>query len=467
MAGRKQRKIQLTIKMDDSSSYLPEWGVRQGLREIIQNAKDAETELNAPMTVEWYVGSTGRETLRVTNENCSLSKDALLFGHTTKYGRSELIGKFGEGLKLALAVFARENMNVRVFTCNDDDRTGEIWVPEIEKSEVFNANVLAVAIKEAQYRRRVRIEIEGLPKEDWELYSKDYLFLRSTDKGKFIQVPSGEILLDSSFAGKIYVKGIFVESRGTNWGYNFYNAELDRDRKMVDYWSYDSTRAKIINEAINQNKLNISEVLGMMEANCPDVQGYYFHEQLNDNSCEQLMEQFLILHGKNAIPVSNDGEAIQLSHLDPDARAVVVPETLGKVLKNKFGTFDDRKKNLENEVLKVYDIKQLDKVEILSLTWAVGAVNLALNKIGIDKMSLAGITVCDFRSDNLQGQFLPKNNQINLSKKILINRNLTLEVLVHEVAHRCGKDAEHSHVSAIENLWSTIVAELTKNVGVQ
>lgn len=466
MAGRKQRKIQLTIKMDDSSSYLPEWGIRQALREIIQNAKDSEVEFNAPMTLEWYVGSTGRETLRITNEGCSLSKDALLFGHTTKYGRSELIGKFGEGLKLALAVFAREGLNVRVFTSNDEEGIGEIWVPEIERSETFNAKVLAITIKEAQYRKRVRVEIEGLDRNLWDQYSKDYLFLPGTNKGKGIQVPSGEILLDSMYSGKIYVKGIFVESRNTMWGYNFYNASLDRDRKMVDYWSYETNRSKIINEAINLERVDVYEVLGMMEASAEDVKGYYFHDFIDVNSADKLKNQFILKHGNNSFPVANDGQAIQLAHLDPEAKAIVVPDSLGKILNKAFGSFEDKKNCLENEIIKTYDISGLDKKEIKSLAWSVGAINLALNVLGIDKMSLAGITVCDFRSPSLQGQFNSKNNQINIMKKALSDRNLTLEILVHEVAHRFGKDAEHSHVSAIEKIWSTIMGELTKHVEV-
>ncbi len=466
MATRKQKKIQLTIKMDDSSSYLPEWGIRQALREIIQNAKDSEVEFNAPMTLEWYVGSTGRETLRITNEGCSISKDALLFGHTTKYGRAELIGKFGEGLKLALAVFAREGLNVRVFTSNDEEGIGEIWVPEIELSETFKAKVLAITIKEAQYRKRVRVEIEGLERNLWDQYSKDYLFLPGTDRGKIIQVPSGEILLDPLYGGKIYVKGIFVEAKQTMWGYNFYNAELDRDRKMVDSWSYESNRAKIINEAINLDKIDVAEILGMMEVGSEDMRGYYFYDYIDTNSSEKLKNKFLLKHGNNSFPVANDGQAMQLAHLDPEAKAVVVPDSLIKILNKAFGSFEDRKKHLENEIVKVYDIRELNDKEIKSLAWSVGAVNLALNVLGIDKMSLAGITVCDFRSSNLQGQFHSENNQISIMKKALSDRNLTLEILVHEVAHRFGKDAEHSHVNAIEKIWATLIGELTKHVEV-
>lgn len=202
---RKARKIQLTIKANGGNdTYLPSWSVREGLRELVQNARDAEKQFNAPFSIEWYHGATGRDTLRITNEGCNLDRESLLFGHTTKYGNSEMIGSFGEGLKLAMLVLVREGLKLKIYTGNDQDRTGEIWIPFIERSDTFNADVLAVAVKDAAYRKRVRIEVEGICKEDWEnIFKHDYLFLPGTDKGKHIKLSAGELLLEERFRGKV------------------------------------------------------------------------------------------------------------------------------------------------------------------------------------------------------------------------------------------------------------------------
>ena len=452
------KKIQLSIKVDDSSSYLPDWGVVQAIREVVQNAKDAESEFNAPMKIEWYKGSTGRETLRITNEGCVIGKETLLFGHTTKLGNKSLIGKFGEGLKLALLVFAREKMNVRIFSGD------EIWVPIIEKSEVFGANVLSVDIRPATYKNMVRVEIEGISKEDWDNYSKDYLFICKPKEEDIISVSSGSILKGDLYAGRIFVKGIFVERRDTLFGYNFNNAELDRDRKMVNYYSYEHNKSLLFDEALKLNKIEPDIVFGLLEIDSEDTRGYYFHTTLQDVSLDKIAASFIKKYGKKAVVVSNNSEAIEIGHLDPEAKPIVVPDTLSKLLSKKLGNFEGTKTFLMNQTKNIYDQESLDKDEILSLGWGVGSINMILSKLNFEQISLGSVTVCDFKNVNLLGQFCQQNGQIKLSRSVLKDRNLTLEVLIHEVAHSFGGDAEKSHVSKIEKFWSVLVGDLTKDM---
>jgi hypothetical protein len=68
------------------------------------------------------------------------------------------------------------------------------------------------------------------------------------------------------------------------------------------------------------------------------------------------------------------------------------------------------------------------------------------------------VDVADFRDEAIRG--MHKDGRELLAKKILADRNLTLRVLVHEVAHRNGGDGEKGHVSNIERIWSGIVAGL-------
>ena len=95
--------IELTIKTD----YLPGWGTYEGVRELVQNGRDAETELNAPFSVQ-HRGNT----LCLSNTGARMPREALLMGHTTKRGNNELIGKFGEGLKLGVLALVRAGHTV-------------------------------------------------------------------------------------------------------------------------------------------------------------------------------------------------------------------------------------------------------------------------------------------------------------------------------------------------------------------
>src|ERR1700691_2357824 len=92
-------KIELTIKAD----YLPGWGTFEGIRELIQNAKDAETEFSAPMTVR----VRNPDVLVIENEGCTMPYEALLLGHTSKIGHAEMIGHYGEGMKIGILSLLR------------------------------------------------------------------------------------------------------------------------------------------------------------------------------------------------------------------------------------------------------------------------------------------------------------------------------------------------------------------------
>ena len=120
-------KIPLSIEAD----YLPEWGAWEGIRELVQNGKDAEVQLDAPLKV-----THKNQTLVIENEGASMERRALLFGSTTKTGRDDLIGKFGEGLKLGMLALVRAGRPVKIRV------GGEVWIPTIEKSNGCNANGL-------------------------------------------------------------------------------------------------------------------------------------------------------------------------------------------------------------------------------------------------------------------------------------------------------------------------------------
>jgi len=461
---RKARKIQLTIKADSGANgYLPNWGIYDGIRELIQNAKDAEKEFNAPMTVEWYAGNTGRETLRISNEGCNLDREALLFGHTSKLNREDLIGQYGEGLKIGMLVLVRAGLKVKIFTGNDSDFSGEVWTPTIEKSDIFNANVLTVNIKDATYRKRVRVEVEGLSKEEWDNMKDRFLFLSLNENlGDVIKTTRGEILKSPQYKGRIFVKGIWVETRDTEYGYNFYDAELDRDRKMLDWYSFDSNRGRIIDEAVSKGTLSSKKVFEMLQTGSKDVSGWGFHSYLS-NIHEQMKQEFIDKYGEDAIPLESNEQVSMLGHLT-SSKGVVVPEALRKVLEKSFGDFETIKKNLENEVDTIYALDELESEEKNNYIWAVGMINLGLESMDLPKLGLYSAHVCSFKSDKLLGQH--EGNQVRLSRHILNDRNLALSVLIHEVAHDNGGDGEKSHVSSIEKIWTNIFSVLTKDISI-
>jgi hypothetical protein len=432
-------RIQLTIK----TTYLPSWGAWEGIREVIQNGRDAEFEHQSPMVVDWY-----NDTLRVENEGVTLPLKALLLGHTTKTGRSDTIGKFGEGLKLGILALVRAGHPVKI-------RNGsEVWTPTIERSDTFDDDVLTFTVESGrQEKARVRVEIGGVTKEDWDLMKENFLFVKPPKKNEAVVTTEGTLLRGPKYQGRIYVKGIFVQSNPElTFGYDFSDAELDRDRKMIESWNLKYKVRAILLKAVSKEPTLRSTFREMLEGDATfevqDLDHYYMDQDL----AKSVAAEFQTKHGKDAIPVTSLAESADIEHLGK--KGVVVSKPLATVLANVLGSTNTVKEELRKEVLHKYSWHELSPEERTSLTEAVSLIN------AVESFTLDTIDVVDFRSEDLMGQY--KEERICIARKYLQDPNETLRILVHEKAHEDGADGDKGHVWRMELIWKGIVANLRK-----
>lgn len=437
--SRGMAKIQLTIKTD----YLPKWDVWEGIRELVQNGRDAEIEHGAPLTIDWY-----NDTLRIENTGTTLELKALLLGHTSKVGRGDMIGQFGEGLKLGILALVRKGIDVKI-------RNGsEVWLPKIEFDEKFEADVLTFHIEGGrEFKNRVRVEIGSVSKETWDTLKELFLFISTPKKGQEIKTPRGSLLLGETYKSRVYVKGIFVQKvPGLAYGYNLIDAELDRDRKMVEFWNLRYKTQDIFALAVAQNEALVDPFCDMLSETTIETEGLdeYAAGNLSEKLIDQVAAKFTAKYGADAIPVQSLADSKDIEHLGKTG--VVVSKQLAAVLSKKLGDTNAIKESLKKEVRESFGWHDLNATERQSLQDAVALVNK------VEPISLDQIDVVDFRSDSLFGQF--SNGRVLLAKKILADADETLATIVHEVAHRKGGDGDHSHVNAIENLWKAIVKTL-------
>lgn len=435
-------KIELTIKTD----YLPNWEVWEGIRELMQNGRDAEVELDAKLTVDWY-----NDTLRIENDGCTLPHEALLLGHTTKADRDDTIGKFGEGLKLGVLALVRQGMPVKI-------RSGsEVWTPTIERSEKFNADVLVFDIQGGRKpENRVRVEIGSMPKDIWEAAKWKFLFL-NPDSEKSIKTHSGTLLLDPKLKGATFVKGIYVNNDSKlEYGYDLFRADLDRDRRMVDKYDFMFRVKDIWEEAMRSREDLLQPFTTMLDKQAKDIEGVedYCAKGMDPKVLEYVANDFKAKHGENAVPVQTLSESKDLDHLGK--KGVIVNKNLASVLAQKLPTATQVKEELRDEVTARHGWSDLTGDEKANLT---GCVEL-LNASGVVTTSLESIEVCTFRSPEILGLY--KNGKALLSKARLAKFEDALEVLVHEVAHQKGGDGDKTHVATIEATWKGIVASLRK-----
>lgn len=441
-------KFELTI----DATYLDNnrWDAAAGIREFMQNARDAEIEQNAPLTVSHRVNSEGRGVLVLENEGAVLARDTLLLGRSTKRDRQdELAGKYGEGYKLGSLALLRAGYEVKI------RNGGEVWIPSIEASEKFDGRpVLVFNISTGRAERnRVQVEITGVSAEDWKALRENFLFLYKREI-KMVETVHGALLLGPKFKSRVYVKGILVMTDTTlDYGYDLKDAELDRDRRIIESYHLKSHLSRLWGDAVSADpEALFDDFYDMLARNATDVQGIqaWTADRISPEIAAKVAERFQAKHGDNAIPVANLAESKDIEHLG--ARGIVAHLPLAAALARTLGDSDKVKDRLREEVKETFSWPDLTKIERTNLESALDLVNNAA------PVTLDEVDVVAFRSPTLQGQF--KDGRVLLARPILASRQDSLAVVVHEVAHRRGGDGDKDHVAEIERIWAEIVDKL-------
>jgi hypothetical protein len=252
-----------------SKSYIADWETKDAIREVLQNQYDGinmkigksnikvipkgtdrlnafEFEFRHKETNELYGEIKYNETfkeLEVWNVGSLETADLLLGCQKGEQGRSnnEIIGRFGEGMKLAALTFLKNGIDYRILT------TGEEWIFKIEADPKFTRNgqpqdCLFLYTRDITgedintYKDKVYVILSNIDKNIWKEQIDNFLWLTQQEKGKVIVEENGkvigEILLGEKFCYKNYVKEIYVDKIGGQFGLNL-NIKLDRDRNCI------------------------------------------------------------------------------------------------------------------------------------------------------------------------------------------------------------------------------------------
>ena len=439
-------RYELSIK----ASYLSGWGCYQGARELIQNARDAEVQFGAPMTVK-YVERTrdGKKTgaIVILNDGAVLPKEVMLIGHTTKEGDERLIGKFGEGLKFGLLALLRLGVEIRI-------RNGsQVWVPAIERSEKYNADVLVFNVTTGHKdENRVQIEVVGIEQSDWEDISSKLLFI-----GKYpdssIEVQDGHILTSPQHRGQVFVKGMFVAQTNSVFGYDFNHADIDRDRRMINDLSEktSSLLAQAVNNGFLQSQVYRLMVEGSEEVSCMSSW------RLNTEGRQAIANEFQ-RQNPGVIPVERLEQQQELESFGKKAQQVTW--NMRTILEGVLGTAADQLVQLRRSDKKKYDLSELTAQERDNLRLITAMVGRACQKLGEIVRTMNEVLVVEFSLQDRLGTYDPNSGQVRLARSVLSSKGKALYVLVHEIAHSHGGDGVRSHEAAIGRLMEKILEEV-------
>lgn len=221
-----------------SLNYVESWGIREAIREILQNSIDA----NKSGYYKKIDYDDNTEVLTITNEGAKLSVSSLVLGGSSKRDMDDQIGHEGEGYKLALVVLLRNGYDITII--NSDRK----WVPLFEFSEKFNSKILTIHSEQIENTNNVSFIIKGITQDVFkDLYK--YFPCMDDNYGETLKTDNGEILFDKRFSGRMFVEGLYIqEDKNFKYGYNFNSdvVNLDRDRKAINYYELKQLTAQSI-----------------------------------------------------------------------------------------------------------------------------------------------------------------------------------------------------------------------------
>ena len=334
-----------------SNDYCSDWKLHEAIREILQNQMDgmcikskggkkfieinpSENELDFEFIHSQTKEKLGaikydkeNKVLTIWNIGTLETADLLLGGVKGASENQEIIGRFGEGMKLAALAFNRLGKIFMIIT------GGEEWKFEIRVDDNFKRKGESqkclfwwkIKNKNKEYKDKIIVIMRNIELEEWQKEIDNYLWLTQKNTGAVTcyannKTVLGQILLGEEFRNKIYVKDIFVintmkkEEKEKNikntithcfFGFNT-NLKLDRDRNCVPDLNERNQKTSQIIAFILNNRLTLynqtsseihqfldnfpKEILQLLGKNYGVT--YYLHSYINKEGANLLWHEW-------------------------------------------------------------------------------------------------------------------------------------------------------------------------------
>lgn len=427
-----------TIELTVNPHYVPSWGTWEAVREILQNGKDAD-DLGYPLTVKYHEGT---QRLVVKNDGADLTRKTLLLGTTSKDGRADQRGQFGEGYKLALLVLARQGVEVTIHTPR------ETWIPALLPSSTFDgAQVLAVKTRPRKSSvNSVEFIVKGVDQDAWRAIQQNCLFLQ--DEREQVKTHYGSVLLDAELSNKLFVGGLYVGELPDRYryGYDLCNVQLDRDRKMAEPWSLRWEVSKVLNEAVADDLLDLDTIF---RVDSGEMLSMAENTAYIAKVAARAVQEFERDHGEDAVAVDDMAQAACASQ--HGMKAVVVSREQRLIIEAHKGALADRLKSRDMDTKLLVQPSELTCQEQANFDWALQVLQLGTDLI-------EAVQVVEFHGEAICGA--TNGQTIRLARRLLSDRAELVATLVHEVAHRFGTDGSAEHREAIERIFGKMVVAL-------
>lgn len=445
------------IALSVSSDYLPAWGVHEGLRELVQNYIDAAEDVNVPGEIR-YEGGTARGRVFLRNPGAKpLTREALLFGVTSKANREDQRGQFGEGMKVGTLALVRAGRQVTIRTQT------ETWSASLSPAPDFGGRKVLTfdTRKRPTESDSVEIEIGPVERAEWDKIRDSFIFMQEEEA----EVPShkgvnGALLLDAAHRDSIFAKGIFVTKMdGCKWGYDLSSLALNRDRSMVDEWDVRYHIIRVLSEQVNKVVISIPDIAEMFYANTwetrsgsawtySDIPAKVIKHLASAKRLTAPLCRGIVLTASEdeaTLTESYGYAAVRIPRSLFDAGYNYLTSANYEAFRKKAGitTYEDMVAEMKDAVETVWTREDLTDSEIRNLDWALGS----LRRVDVDLTP----KIVSFHRNDLLGLF--KGGEIKVARSVLSDRMDVLGTLIHEYSHGWGADGTIQHTGKIEETW--------------
>ena len=445
---------------------LENWSVAHALREIIANALDEQCITNTKEITIYQDGSTwhirdygrGLQYLHLTqNEN------------EEKLSHPGLIGKFGVGLKDALATFDRHDLKVTI-----DSKYGHFSIGKSQKHGFDDIVTLHAYIDDPIDPNFEGTDFSIIGCSITEVTEAKNFFLAFANLERYEATPYGEIYKKRNNTSEIFINGIKVaEEENFLFSYNITSINsnlrkaLNRERTNVGRSAYsERVRSILLNMQSDQVIAEFTENLTGMssgkqcdEMKWVDVQTYAV-KLLNARK-----ETVFVTPEE----IKSSGGSILEVVRDSGKKPVFVPETVKRKIENTTDTNGNKISTIQTVVEQYnnsfeYEFVQYDKLtndekEIYNLIPKI--LELLESKFNPDKILISQTLKKDLTNETV-GLYEREKDRIIILRKQLGSRTSFLSTLIHELTHAASGygDVSRGFESALTNITGDFATKI-------
>tara|TARA_R110002126_G_scaffold121447_3_gene263021 strand:+ start:821 stop:2314 length:1494 start_codon:yes stop_codon:yes gene_type:complete len=458
------KKFDLNIEQ-----ILENWETYHAIREIISNALDEKllTETNEVQIEKeddvWIIRDFGR---------------GIQYNHLTqneneeKLSNDNVIGRFGIGLKDALATFERNKVKIEIIS-----KYNRITISKSKKQDFEDLFTLHAIIEDSPEPNFIGTEFKLIGVNDLDIEKAKKLFLKFSGDKIIETTDQGQIVSKSSDKGNIYVNGVKVaEEENFLFSYNItklsssLKKSLNRERTNVGRTAYTNSVKKIL---LNAKSKDVAEILA---DDLTNINRGTAHDELLWIDVQEHSVKILNQLGKYLFVTSL--EAMQFPDMIDQAKnngnnIIIIPENLKYKINdsldlsgnpiNDLGQFvDDYNDSFEFNFIEPSELDSAEKIIYNSTNKLIDLFGGLPNQVKSIKISSTMRT--DFFSENeTLGLWNGELKSIIISRKTLKSLKSYSGTLIHEMIHaKTGyddvtRDFETSLTNSIGELCEKLI----------